>query len=138
MMDGSTTLPKDLLILRPFSSKTKPWVRTVLLSGKKAIITRETIAQSSRYYTYHNKKSIQELSFQYTPLEKTIADTANEFLKSKRGEKWGALSFWNPNPNPNSFLTALPTKIKSFFLSKRWAEQPFIQKNTDFSSSFDH
>ena len=54
-----------------------------LWSKERRFITTETVRQSGLEFYYDNTKSIQQLGFEYTPLEQTIADTAQAFLKSQ-------------------------------------------------------
>jgi len=49
------------------------------LTGKRPMITKETARHSGNCYQYDQTKSVQELDFQYTPIEQTIAETAAQF-----------------------------------------------------------
>lgn len=69
-----------------------PWMQYILaglswlksrFSGEESLITSETIHQSALEYTYDNKKLINTLQFEYTPLAETIKETAREFMKAK-------------------------------------------------------
>lgn len=54
-----------------------------LWSKERRFITTETVRQSSLEFFYDNSKSIQQLGFEYTPLDQTIADTARAFLQAQ-------------------------------------------------------
>ncbi len=54
------------------------WVQA-RLTGKRPMITKETARHSGNCYEYDNAKSIQQLDFQYTPIEQTLAATATQF-----------------------------------------------------------
>lgn len=51
-------------------------------TGDKPTITKETILSTSVLSTYDNTKSINYLNFQYTPLEITITESCQIFLKT--------------------------------------------------------
>ena len=54
-----------------------------LWSKERRFITTETVRQSAFEFFYDNSKSVQQLGFEYTPLEQTIADTARAFLQAQ-------------------------------------------------------
>jgi dihydroflavonol-4-reductase len=51
-------------------------------TGHKPAITKETVCSTSVLSTYDNSKSIKHLNIQYTPLEKTIAESCRLFLET--------------------------------------------------------
>jgi nucleoside-diphosphate-sugar epimerase len=61
-----------------------------LFSKQTPLITRETVRQSSCIFHYHNQLSVKELGISYTPIRKTIEETAGAFLKT---EKQGVVEF---------------------------------------------
>ncbi len=50
--------------------------------GKRPLLTRETSLNSSKNFYYENDKSVELLGLEYTPIEKTIAETGQQFLHS--------------------------------------------------------
>lgn len=59
-----------------------------LLTGKRPFITREIARQSSKTSRYDNRKSITQLQFEYTPLERTIQETCEQLrVASEEGFK---------------------------------------------------
>lgn len=50
------------------------------LLNKEPIITKETVMTAQHVFRYNSEKIKQQLSFQFTPLEKTISRVATEFL----------------------------------------------------------
>ncbi|HQU60852.1 MAG TPA: hypothetical protein PLU64_16715, partial [Saprospiraceae bacterium] len=57
------------------------WAR---LSGKPALLTRETAMNSSLTFYYNNQKSIGQFQFQYTPIRQVVAETARQFLEASQ------------------------------------------------------
>ncbi|MBK7409287.1 MAG: NAD-dependent epimerase/dehydratase family protein [Saprospirales bacterium] len=53
-----------------------------LLTGKRAVITRETITNALQKWEYLNDKSLS-LGFSYIPLSQTIEETARQWMESK-------------------------------------------------------
>ncbi|BDS14684.1 NAD-dependent epimerase/dehydratase family protein [Aureispira anguillae] len=62
------------------------WFRSKLFRTHP-ILTKETARTSQSTYYYHNEKIINELNFDFTPIEKTIEDTALAFKKSQQEGK---------------------------------------------------
>lgn len=58
------------------------WLRS-RLTGKRPLITKETALQSSRQNVYINKKSVQLLNFEYTPITQTIQEVAEQLTAAK-------------------------------------------------------
>lgn len=52
-------------------------------TGRKALITKETIKNSSLRYYYNNAKLLSMLPFQFTPIEEAISKTAAFYRKTK-------------------------------------------------------
>ncbi len=57
-----------------------------LFSGKKPIITKETVRQSSLSYYYKNDKSLESFDFTYTPIQHTIRETCRHLLESRESD----------------------------------------------------
>lgn len=58
------------------------WLRTKI-SGQRPIITRETAHSSARKWQFDNQKSLATFpDFRYLPIEKTIAETGQQFKKA--------------------------------------------------------
>lgn len=57
------------------------WLRSKL-TGSSALVTKETVENSFRTWVYDNQKSIDTFDFEYTPIEQTIKETGQEFLKT--------------------------------------------------------
>ncbi|MDR1667636.1 MAG: NAD-dependent epimerase/dehydratase family protein [Bacteroidales bacterium] len=55
------------------------------LTGKKALLTKETVQSAVRSNRYSNRKLRETIVFSFTPLEKTIEDCCTFFLKAKQG-----------------------------------------------------
>ena len=62
------------------------WIRTQFSSSYNPLLTKETARNASRSYFYHNEKSLDQLHFQYTPIEQTIEETALQFLESSKND----------------------------------------------------
>jgi nucleoside-diphosphate-sugar epimerase len=71
----------------------RPWMRELawrlakvqaLFTGKAAAVTKENLRQAALRYVFENKKSKELLQFEYTPIEKTIAETAQAFLAQQK------------------------------------------------------
>lgn len=58
------------------------WLKEKLL-GKPPVVTRESARASVLQYRYRNDKSLSVFNFQYRPLEETIRDTAEAFLRTR-------------------------------------------------------
>lgn len=54
------------------------WFREVF-SGKKALITRETVRNSSKRYYYSAEKSIRTFDMEYTPVRQSVEETAGYY-----------------------------------------------------------
>jgi dihydroflavonol-4-reductase len=68
-----------------------------LLTGRPPFITRETARMSSRTFLYDNRKSIEAFDFTYIPVERTIRETAAQFLASRtEGFAPSTLPFHDP------------------------------------------
>ena len=52
-------------------------------TGKPRVITKETASSSQSLRFYSNQKIKNALNFTFTPISKTVVDTANVFLKNK-------------------------------------------------------
>lgn len=78
------------------------WLKS-RVSGQPSLITRETAMQSANNFFYDNQKSLQQLDFQYIPLETTIRETAQQFLEAVR--------------EPSLFSKVLPFSGSEDFLS---------------------
>ena len=52
------------------------------LSGKRPFLTKEAAYNSSRVFFYDNAKSKAAFNFQYTPIAKTIQETARLYRSS--------------------------------------------------------
>jgi dihydroflavonol-4-reductase len=72
--------------------KIQPWMGELawrgsalwaIIQGKNPLLSKENIRQSALHFRYSNQKSIEQLGFQYTPLEQTILDTAAAFLAQR-------------------------------------------------------
>lgn len=50
------------------------------ITGHRSLVTQETARQSALTFYFSNKKSIDVLGFAYTPIEQTIAATAQQYL----------------------------------------------------------
>lgn len=57
------------------------WAR---LSGKPALLTRETAMNSNLTFYYNNRKSIEQFQFQYTSIRQVVAETARQFLEASQ------------------------------------------------------
>jgi nucleoside-diphosphate-sugar epimerase len=53
-----------------------------LFTGKPPLVTKETLRQSAYEFAYENRKSIDQLGFQYTPIAQSIAETGKVYLAS--------------------------------------------------------
>ncbi len=53
------------------------------IKGKKPLITKETARTSTRRYSYSSAKIIKELDFQFTPVEDTVREVCELYLKEK-------------------------------------------------------
>ena len=62
------------------------WLRSKVM-GSSAYVTKETVENSFRTWIYENKKSIEMLNFKYTPIEKTIEETGELFLRTLQEDK---------------------------------------------------
>lgn len=61
-----------------------------LFTSQRPLITQESAALAAIDFTYSNEKIKQALNYSFTPINKTIADTAKAFLKSKEeGKDYG-------------------------------------------------
>jgi nucleoside-diphosphate-sugar epimerase len=56
------------------------------LRNKRPFITKETARQSARTHYYDNRKSLEQLGITYTPLQKTIEDTATQLKAAANNE----------------------------------------------------
>ena len=65
------------------------WLKSKL-TGHPQLITKQSAAHTSRTFIYENEKSLQAFDHQYTPIEKTIAQMAKQFLEAATQE-------WQPN-----------------------------------------
>ncbi len=54
-----------------------------LLTGRQPFITRETARMSARTFLYDNRKSRAAFGFEYIPVERTIRETAAQFLSAR-------------------------------------------------------
>ena len=74
------------------------WLRSVV-SNHQPLITRETARTSALTFYFNNSKSLQNFSgFAYTPIEKTVKETAIVFLAAQRESKnFGVLDFLPKN-----------------------------------------
>jgi nucleoside-diphosphate-sugar epimerase len=62
------------------------WLRSTI-TGSRHLITRETANLVSRSFYYDNAKSVETFGYRYIPLEKTISDTASQFIESQKQGK---------------------------------------------------
>lgn len=53
------------------------------IQGKKPLITKETARTSTRKYSYSSAKIIKELDFKFTPIEDSINEICETYLKEK-------------------------------------------------------
>ena len=53
------------------------------IKGKKPLITKETARTSTRRYSYSSAKIIKELDFRFTPVEDTVREVCELYLKEK-------------------------------------------------------
>lgn len=68
------------------------WIRTKITGGYP-LVTPETARASSSTHSFNAEKSVKLLDFEYTPFEKTIADTSQQYLQSLEAQsKWSVLS----------------------------------------------
>lgn len=91
----------DVLAKKQPSTKVTPFIQGIAwraawvqgrLTGKRPFITREIARQSSQTSRYDNNKSLAQLQFQYTPIERTIQDTCAQLQEAaKEGFKAKAL-----------------------------------------------
>lgn len=51
------------------------------LTGSKPLITRETANTAANIYVYSNKKIINQLNFQFTPIQQTVNEACDYYLK---------------------------------------------------------
>ena len=51
------------------------------LTGSKPLITRETANTAANIYVYSNKKIINQLNFQFTPIQQSINEACDYYLK---------------------------------------------------------
>ena len=57
-----------------------------LLTGSRPMLTKETATTSSKLYVFDNQKSMDIEGFKYTPFEKTIADTAHQYIEASHNK----------------------------------------------------
>jgi len=63
-----------------------------LFTGKRPTITRESIRTSMYSFSYNNRKSRENLSFEYRSLQNTVRDICNAYKESeKKGLDYGTL-----------------------------------------------
>ena len=75
--------PKPNIAFKPLL-QTFAWRAAALqarLSGKPALITKETVKQSAHTFYYEHEKSRKELDFNYRPIMETLQETAAKFLQ---------------------------------------------------------
>jgi len=98
---------------RPPSVKVGPVLRRLAwrfawlqakLTGKRPFLTRETARNSSLTFYYDNRKSREAFQFSYTPIEKTIRDTAEAYRESQ-GAKAVRLKIEVPAPQDDAGAT---------------------------------
>lgn len=53
------------------------------IKGKKPLITKETARTSTRRYSYSSKKVINELNFKFTPIEQSVREVCELYLKER-------------------------------------------------------
>lgn len=77
-------LPAPRYALHPFLQYLGLWASQLksLWSKERGLVTRETIRQSALEFYYDHSKSQKRLGFEYTPIEQTIAYTAERYLTS--------------------------------------------------------
>lgn len=64
------------------------------ITGKPALITKQTARSSARTFFYDNKKSLSAFPFSYTPISQTVKETGAQFLRcAKTGFKPDTLDF---------------------------------------------
>jgi dihydroflavonol-4-reductase len=81
-MANALQVPAPKIKIQPWMGELA-WRGSALLSKfqeKPPLVSRENMRQSALHFRYSNQKSIQELDFQYTPLDQTIRETAAAFL----------------------------------------------------------
>jgi len=87
-----TWIAESLQVKPPYIKVTKwmselSWrlfaVRT-LITGKSGIITKETATTALLHNFYSNEKIKQQLNFEFTPIQKAIAQTGATFLKENK------------------------------------------------------
>lgn len=58
------------------------WI-TEIFTGRKAIVTKESLKNSSLVFFYDNNKIRNRLNFEFEPLSKSVEETSNYFKKNK-------------------------------------------------------
>lgn len=53
------------------------------IQGKKPLITKETARTSTRRYSYSSAKILKELDFRYTPIEQSVKEICEIYMKEK-------------------------------------------------------
>ncbi|MEQ9263066.1 MAG: NAD-dependent epimerase/dehydratase family protein [Owenweeksia sp.] len=88
-------IAESLNVRTPYK-EVQPWMSAVLwrlekvrsfLSGRKAVITKETSETAQRTYYYDNGKIKKELGFEFRPVTQTIADMARHYRKWQKQKK---------------------------------------------------
>ena len=59
------------------------WLRS-RITGKSPLITKETAQTSSHQYEYLNDKIVNELAYEFKPIDTSIQETAASYLNSKK------------------------------------------------------
>ncbi len=54
-----------------------------LLTGKAAVVTKETARTAQQHYRYNNSKFLKQFDFEYLPVQKSIEQAAKLFLQEK-------------------------------------------------------
>jgi dihydroflavonol-4-reductase len=76
---------------RPPYFLVRPWMQQIIwradrirsrLLRTEPLITRENAASASRTIFFDNTKSVETFSFEYTPVSRTIAETAKQFIEA--------------------------------------------------------
>ena len=55
-----------------------------LFTGKERLVTKQALSIASQSFQYDNSFSVEEFGFEYTALEKTVRDTCQCYLKTRR------------------------------------------------------
>lgn len=66
-----------------------------LFSGGEPLVTRESLRLAQAKYTYNTDRAKERYGFAYRPLQETIRESVEVFLKTfPQGKNWGVLGFF--------------------------------------------